>query len=370
MNKIKKDNYKIFSNLLLNWYDKNRRDLPWRALPEELPNPYFVYLSEIMLQQTVVSTVIPYFLKFIKKWTTIEQLAKADFQEISSYWAGLGYYSRAKNLHETSKIITKNHNAIIPSDKRKLLSFPGIGNYTASAIMAIAFDTKSNVVDGNIERIFSRLYAVDNPLERSKKIIEEISEKHLPNARYGDYAQALMDLGSLICRPKLPRCFACPLIDFCKVGGTTDAKMYPKRLPKKNKSNRYGLFFCLINQHGDILMTKNKNKGLLANMDVIPSIGWFEDSKNYYSKAPEFITKKEALLNLDWKIIEKEIMHVFTHFRLNCTVAIAYINDKDISKNQLGNKFFQFVKKQNLKKLAVPSLINKIIKYLEDEKLF
>jgi adenine-specific DNA glycosylase len=146
--------------------------------------------------------------------------------------------------------------------------------------------------------------------------------------------------------------------------------MYPKRLPKKNKNNRYGLFFCLINQHGDILMTKNNNRGLLANMDVIPSIGWFEEDKNYFSKAPEFITKKESLFNLDWKIVGKEIIHVFTHFKLNCSVAIAYINDKDISKNELANKSLKFINKQNLKKFAVPSLIKKIIKYLEDEKLF
>ena len=370
MNKKKKINYKSFSNILLNWYDKNRRNLPWRALSGKSPNPYFVYLSEIMLQQTVVSTVIPYFLKFITKWATIDQLAKADFQEISSYWAGLGYYSRAKNLHETAKIITEKYNGTIPSDKRKLLSFPGIGNYTASAIMAIAFDTKSNVVDGNIERIFSRLYAVDEPLERAKKNIEEISKKNLPNERYGDYAQALMDLGSLICIPKLPRCSSCPLISFCRVGGTADAKMYPKRLPKKSKNNRYGLFFCLINQNGEILMTKNNNRGLLANMDVLPSIGWFEEDKNYFSKAPESVTKKEALLNLDWKIVGKEIIHVFTHFKLNCSVAIAYINHKDILKNELANKSFEFVNKQNLKKFAVPSLIKKIIKYLEDEKLF
>ncbi len=369
MNKTKKDNYKSFSNLLLNWYDKNRRSLPWRALSGELPNPYFVYLSEIMLQQTVVSTVIPYFLNFVKKWTTIDQLAKADFQEVSSYWAGLGYYSRAKNLHETAKIISNDYNSIIPCDKSKLLSLPGVGNYTASAIMAIAFDIKSNVIDGNVERIFSRLYAVDEPLEKSKKYIEEISERYLPNQRYGDYAQALMDLGSLICIPKSPRCSSCPLISFCKVGGTANAKTYPKRLPKINKNDRYGLFFCLINQHGNILMTKNNNKGLLSNMDVIPSIGWLKEDKNYFSKSPNFITQKESLFDLDWNILEKKIIHVFTHFKLNCSIAIAYIDNNDILKDESVKKSYRFIDSQNLKKLAIPSLIKKIIKYLEDENL-
>jgi A/G-specific adenine glycosylase len=146
--------------------------------------------------------------------------------------------------------------------------------------------------------------------------------------------------------------------------------MYPKRLPKKIKNNRYGLFFCLINQHGEILMTKNNNRGLLANMDVLPSIGWFEEDKNYFSKAPESVTKKEALLNLDWKIVGKEIIHVFTHFKLNCSIAIAYIDNNDISKDQLANKSYRFINSQNLKNLAMPSLIKKIIKYLQDEKLF
>ena len=230
---------------MLSWYDLNRRILPWRAPPGEISNPYFVYLSEIMLQQTVVKTVIPYFLKFVRKWPDINALAKAELHEINSYWAGLGYYSRAKNLHETAKIISNKYDGFFPTDKNSLIALPGIGEYTSSAIMAIAFDRKSNVIDGNVERVFSRFYAVEKPIEESKIFIKNIAEKHLPDQRHGDYAQALMDLGSLICIPKSPRCTMCPLLAICDVGGSTRAKQYPIKLPKKEKEERYGLFFYL-----------------------------------------------------------------------------------------------------------------------------
>ena len=194
MNKTIDDNYPEISVRLLKWYDHNRRNLPWRALPGEKSNPYYVLLSEIMLQQTIVATVIPYFLKFIKKWPTINHLAQANFSAISNEWSGLGYYRRAKNLHETAKIISVKYNGCIPDNTSELLTFPGIGNYTAAAITAIAFNSDENVVDGNIERIFSRLYRIEKPLELSKDRIKKLSAKHVPNKRNGDYAQALMDL--------------------------------------------------------------------------------------------------------------------------------------------------------------------------------
>ena len=369
MSKTKEEKYYYISELLLSWYDLNKRKLPWRAPPGKLSNPYFVYLSEIMLQQTIVKTVIPYFLKFIKKWPTVEELAKADFRDISSYWAGLGYYSRAKNLHETAKIISKKYNGIVPDDKNILLSFPGVGNYTASAIMAIAFNNKCNVVDGNVERIFSRLYAVEEPIEISKKNINDLAEKHLPDYRHGDYAQSLMDLGSLVCISKSPRCSICPIVNFCKVGGTSEATEYPKRLPKKNKENRYGLFFCLINQEDSILITTNKNKGLLANMDVLPSIGWYEDKKKFLNR-PRYIKKKDGLFNLDWKILDTKLVHIFTHFKLHCSIAIVKTDKKEIFKNVIVDESYRFVKKEDIESLALPSLVKKILKYLKDEKLF
>ncbi len=364
MIKLKKNNYKTFSNSLLSWYDLNRRILPWRALPGEISNPYFVYLSEIMLQQTVVKTVIPYFLKFVRKWPDIDALAKAELHEINSYWAGLGYYSRAKNLHQTAKIISNKYDGFFPTDKNSLIALPGIGEYTSSAIMAIAFDRKSNVIDGNVERVFSRFYAVEKPIEESKIFIRNIAEKHLPDQRHGDYAQALMDLGSLICIPKSPRCTLCPLLAICDVGGSTRAKKYPIKLPKKDKEERYGLFFYLKNKDGAVLFKTNKSSGLLANMDMLPSIGWYEDS-NRLKSSPKFNKIKYEFLGLKWKILDQNLVHIFTHFKLNCTVAIAIINDENELLIDLDKSIYRFVQKKNMKDLALPSLTKKILNSLK-----
>ncbi len=368
MSKKNEENYKDISISLLNWYDFNRRNLPWRALPEEKANPYFVFISEIMLQQTVVATVIPYFNKFIKKWPTINHIAKADFQEVSSLWSGLGYYRRAKNLHETAKIISKDYNGVIPNNKETLLTFPGIGEYTASAIIAIAFNMKSNVVDGNIERIFSRLYKIEKPIKLSKQTIRDITTKHLPSIRNGDYVQALMDLGSSICIAKTPRCKICPIFFSCKVGGKPDAINYPKKIPKKKKRQRYGLFFCLIDYKGLILFSTNNDNGLLANMDVLPSIGWYEN-KDRFDYAPKIITKELSLFNLNWIILGSSIDHIFTHFKLNCTIAFCRINKKKNLFDLPNDRKYRFVKKGDLNQLATPSLIKKMLKCIEDEDL-
>ena len=364
MNQLKKTNYKTFSNSLLYWYDLNKRILPWRALPGEHSNPYFVYLSEIMLQQTVVKTVIPYFLKFVRKWPDINALAKAELHEINSFWAGLGYYHRAKNLHETAKIIINKYEGFFPRDKNSLISLPGIGEYTSSAIMAIAFNKKSNVVDGNVERVFSRFYAVEEPPEKSKIFIRRIAEKHLPDQRHGDYAQALMDLGSLICIPKSPRCSMCPLLTMCKIGGTTRTKEFPIKLPKKEKEERYGLFFYLKNQDGAILFETNNSSGLLPNMDMLPSIGWYED-KNRFKSSPKFKKKKPSFLGLKWKMLDHNLIHIFTHFKLNCYLAVASTNDENKLLNHLDKSSYRFVKEENINNLALPSLIKKILNFLK-----
>ena len=367
MTQLKKNNYKTFSNSLLSWYDLNRRILPWRALPGEISNPYFVYLSEIMLQQTVVKTVIPYFLKFVRKWPDINALAKAELHEINSYWAGLGYYNRAKNLHETAKIISNKYDGCFPIDKNYLIALPGIGEYTSSAIMAIAFNRKSNVIDGNVERVFSRFYAVKEPINQSKIFIKNIAEKHLPDHRHGDYAQALMDLGSLICIPKSPRCTMCPLLTMCNVGGTTRAKQFPIKLPKKEKEERYGLFFYLEKQDGAVLFKTNKSNGLLANMDVLPSIGWYENS-NRFKIFPKFNQKKYEFLDIKWRILDHNLTHIFTHFKLNCSIAIASINDENKLLNQLDKSSYRFVQKKNIYDLALPSLIKKILNFLKKDE--
>ena len=362
--KIEDNDLKI-SEELLNWYDANKRVLPWRASSYKFSNSYHVLLSEIMLQQTLVATVIPYFLNFIKKWPTIKHLASADFNSITSAWAGLGYYRRAKNLHETAKIISSEYNGNIPNDMQKLLALPGIGNYTASAITAIAFNANANVVDGNIERIFSRLYRIETPLETSKNFIKNISSKHIPHTRNGDYAQALMDLGATICISKTPRCSKCPIIFACDVGAKDEATHYPKRLLKKIKNTRYGLFFCLLDNQGDLLFATNDNRGLLANMDVIPSIGW-NGNEGMMISPPSLVTKELSLFNLEWEILPNKITHIFSHFSLDCTIAYCFIkNKKDL---QLKSPY-RFVNKLDFKKLGLPSLMKKIINLINKSKL-
>jgi A/G-specific adenine glycosylase len=368
MNEKNEENYLEISKNILTWYDSNRRSLPWRARPGQASNPYHVLLSEIMLQQTIVATVIPYFLNFIKIWPTITDLAEADFNTISAQWAGLGYYRRAKNLHETAKIISSSYNGCIPNDMNILLTFPGIGVYTASAITAIAFNANSNVVDGNIERIFSRLYKIEKPLELSKDIIKNISGKHVPGNRNGDYAQALMDLGSSVCIAKTPRCNICPIIFSCQVGGSDEAALYPRRLTKKVKKTRFGLFFCLIDDEGSIMFTTNNNKGLFANMDVLPSKGWYEDEGRFVN-SPLNVSEELSLFNLKWKILPNKITHVFSHFKLTCTIAYFQISKKRVTEHLLLEAPIRFVKKIDIKHLALPSLMDKIIKCLKDTYL-
>ena len=207
-------------------------------------------------------------------------------------------------------------------------------------------------------------FSIKNCLPEIKIFIKNIAEKHLPDNRHGDYAQALMDLGSLICIPKSPRCTMCPLLAICDVGGSTRAKQYPIKLPKKEKEERYGLFFYLKNKDGAVLFKTNKSSGLLANMDMLPSIGWYEDS-NRFKSSPKFNKKKHEFLGLKWKILDQNLVHIFTHFKLNCTVAIAIINDENELLIDLDKSIYRFVQKKNMNDLALPSLTKKILNSLK-----
>ena len=360
MNKTIKNKPDYLSKILLTWYDINKRELPWRAISRDTINPYHVLLSEFMLQQTQVSTVIPYFEKFISKWPVIEKLAVADLNEVLTMWAGLGYYRRAKNLHETAKIISYNFNGIIPNCQKTLLTFPGIGIYSSAAIIAIIFNSNSNVVDGNIERIFSRLYKINTPLKAAKNIIRNYTKIHIPKNRNGDYAQGLMDLGSTICLPRSPSCIVCPLKHICKVAEKEEAKLYPIKALKKSKPVRYGVFFCLYKKDGSILITSNNDKGLFANMDVLPSFGWYEKN-NRLNFSLLKITGSMSLYGLEWLVLPEKITHIFTHFQLVCTIVInkeyTQIHNLDIKKPD------RFIKNKNLNNLSLPTLMKNIIKH-------
>ena len=242
--------------LLLAWYDRHRRVLPWRPLPGERADPYRVWLSEIMLQQTGVKTVGPYFEKFVARWPDVAALGRASLDDVLRMWAGLGYYSRARNLHACAVAVLRDHGGVFPDTEEGLRALPGIGPYTAAAIAAIAFDRRTMPVDGNIERVVSRLFAVEEPLPQAKPLIQQLAATLLGPSRAGDSAQALMDLGSSICTPKKPACALCPLNDDCAARARGDQETFPRKAPKKTGALRRGAAFVVT--RGDELLVRTR----------------------------------------------------------------------------------------------------------------
>src|SRR6202049_3796836 len=273
--------------LLLEWYDRHRRKLPWRPLAGERADPYCVWLSEIMLQQTGVKTVGPYFLKFLARWPDVDALGRASLDDVLRMWAGLGYYSRARNLHACAVAVLPDHGGTCPDTEEGLRALPGIGPYTAAAIAAIAFGRRTMPVDGNIERVVSRLFAVDEPLPQAKPLIQKLATTLLGQARAGDEtsragdvesragdsAQALMDLGSSICTPKKPACALCPLNEGCAARSRGDQETFPRKAPKKSGELRRGAAFVV--RRGDELLVRTRpEKGLLGGMTEVPGSHW------------------------------------------------------------------------------------------------
>lgn len=304
-----------FQKNLLEWYDQNHRKLPWRYAPGMLPNPYHVLLSEIMLQQTTVATVLNYFPKFIKKWPTIEDLARAELDEVYHLWQGLGYYSRAKNLHKCAQEVLINHKGIIPDTHDELIKLPGIGPYTSAAIGAIAFELPHIPVDGNIIRVFSRLLAISTPLPNLKDEIFEIVKNYVTDERRGDLAQALMDLGATVCKPRSPKCEICPIKTFCLAFKRDTPIDFPKRKKKDEKPRKYGYIYWFESVNGEIAIRKRPPKGLLANLMEFPGTEWTTN--------PSPIDKaiKEAPCdNTQWICLPTKVKHTFTHFHLELTI--------------------------------------------------
>jgi A/G-specific adenine glycosylase len=302
---------------LLGWYDRHHRELPWRVSPSEAAkgaraNPYRVWLSEIMLQQTTVAAVKPYFAKFLDKWPTVTALAAADPDDVMKAWAGLGYYSRARNLKKCADAVVADFGGTFPDTVEGLRSLPGVGDYTAGAIAAIAFNRPATVVDGNVERVISRLYAIETPLPDAKAEIRAIVETLVPSERPGDFAQAMMDLGATICTPRRPACIACPVNDDCEALKTGDPEFYPRRMPKADKPVRKGAAFVAVRDDGAILLKKRPDSGLLANMAEVPTSNWT-------ARADGATTPNAAPFPADWRHAG-EVAHVFTHFELDMTV--------------------------------------------------
>jgi A/G-specific adenine glycosylase len=329
---------------LLDWYAVHRRALPWRSMPNEVPNPYHVWVSEIMLQQTTVLTVRDYYLTFLKRWPTVETLAKASIDEIFHAWQGLGYYRRARNMHRCAQIIVDIYGGNFPSEEKDLLKLPGIGPYTAAALSSIGFNKPATVVDGNIERVMARLFQLETPLPKVKKEIREKASylKSLENP--GDYAQALMDLGSTICTPRKPNCVLCPIQVFCK-SAKKNPEYFPRPAPKIAKPIRYATFLWVENNKGEVLIEKRPEKGLLAGLMGFPTSPWEE---NPVERLWPFKKSKR---------LEKSIRHTFTHFQLIGTVIMAQ------SENREGI----WVHPKDLHNYALPTLMKKVEKLVQEE---
>lgn len=347
----------LIASKLLSWYDAEQRDLPWRAKPGQMPNPYHVWLSEIMLQQTVVKTVIPYFEKFTKKWKTIDALANAQIDEIRAAWAGLGYYSRAQNLHKCAKIIVEKYEGKFPIFAEELETLPGIGPYTAAAIAAIAFDETATPVDGNIERVTSRLFAIEQPLPGAKAQLKKMAATLTPPRRAGDYAQAQMDLGATICTPKKPSCLLCPLSQECTGYQKGIAPLLPQRELKKPKPTRYGTAFFALREDGHVLLRQRPEGGLLGGMTEIPSTEWQENPNQNET------TLKFPPLSGDWWRVPGVVKHTFTHFHLELVIyRIITPKEEDLTLFADAERC-KWAHKQSLDQEALPSVMRKIINH-------
>lgn len=313
------------SEKLLAWYDVHHRELPWRMPPRDiakgmLPDPYHVWLSEVMLQQTTVEAVKPYFRKFLDTWPTVTALAAADREDVMKAWAGLGYYSRARNLKACADTVAAMPEARFPASEAGLRALPGIGAYTSAAIAAIAFNEPAAVVDGNIERVISRLFRIDTPLPEAKPEIKLHVEEIMPRSRPGDFAQAMMDLGATICTPRRPRCMLCPLRDDCEALSKGDPEFYPVKPTRSDKPTRSGAAFVAVRPDGAILLRKRVDKGLLGGMTEVPTSAWT-------ARIDGIDTVEAAPFPAAWQkagVIE----HVFTHFRLQLTVFRAEVPDR------------------------------------------
>lgn len=318
---------------LLKWYDKHGRNLPWRFKGGAHPNPYVVLVSELMLQQTTVKTVIPYFEKFMKRFPTVKDLAIADEEEVLQYWQGLGYYSRARSLHQTAQMIFEKYKGVFPQKKAEILKLKGIGPYTAASFLSLAFNVPETVVDGNVERIICRLFHFNQPVDKIKSLIRQKAENLNQASRAADYSSAIMDLGALICTPKNPRCLLCPWQNLCQSKNKADLEQIPK-IEKVTKKEQTAKVFVILNQKNELFIRKRLEKGLPFGMYEFP---WGENM--------EFAKAQNSGVT---------VAHIFTHIRLILQIYILKVEDMEMEGH--------FVSKDNLKNYPMSTLMKKVLK--------
>lgn len=335
---------------LLSWYDGHRRHLPWRAAPGERADPYRVWLSEIMLQQTTVATVGPYFESFLARWPSIGDLAAAELDSVLHAWQGLGYYARARNLHRCARYVTEELDGKIPDTEADLRQLPGIGAYTAAAVAAIAFGRRAVVVDGNVERVMARIFAVRDPLPVAKGRLRELADRLTPDARAGDYAQAVMDLGATICTPRRPNCLICPWSRDC--AGRGEAEGLPRRAAKPVRPTRRGVAFWITRPDGAVLLRRRPERGLLGGMIEVPSTVWREGAMPTLASAG----REAPLVASHWRLLPGAVTHTFTHFHLELTVIAGRV-DRDASPDALWRHPDEFGA------VALPTVMKKVARH-------
>jgi A/G-specific adenine glycosylase len=339
------------SSLLLAWYDRHCRKLPWRAPRGAAADPYLVWLSEIMLQQTTVKAVGPYFEKFVTRWPDIAALARASLDDVLRMWAGLGYYARARNLHACAVAVMCDHGGVFPDTEDGLQALPGIGPYTAAAIAAIAFERRTMPVDGNIERVVARLFAVEDALPQAKPQIQELAATLLGPSRAGDSAQALMDLGASICTPRSPACTLCPLNDGCAARAQGTQEAFPRKAPNKTGALRRGAAF-VVTRGAELLVRTRPEKGLLGGMTEVPTSDWIapQDDRTALKQAPAINGVAR------WHRKAGVVTHVFTHFPLELAVYTARV-----AAGTRAPRGMRWVKIATLPGEALPNVMRKVV---------
>jgi A/G-specific adenine glycosylase len=332
---------------LLAWYDSQGRSLPWRIRPDarragQLADPYAIWLSEIMLQQTTVPHATPYWHRFLELWPTVEALAGASRDDVMREWAGLGYYARARNLHACARIVSTELSGRFPDTLAALQALPGIGDYTSNAILAAAFDKPASVVDGNVERVITRFYRVMTQLPRAKSEIRKLALGLADPDRSGDYAQAIMDLGATVCTPKSPNCGSCPWMDRCRAYRKGDVLSFPRKASKKSRPVRRGIAW-VVRRKDETWLRRRADSGLLGGMMEVPSTEWIEAEPVF---TPPF--------SADWAD-HGEIKHVFTHFELRLSVREAEAEDGWTPESG------QWASLEEMPNQALPSVMRKVI---------
>lgn len=313
---------------ILDWYDEYGRELPWRYKNGKPANPYHVWLSEIMCQQTTVQAVMPYYTKFLSTWPTVQDLANADNDDVMAAWAGLGYYARARNLHKCAKVIANDMDGDFPNNQAALKELPGVGDYTSAAIATIVFNEPSTVMDGNIERVMSRFFAIKDALPKAKSVFKEHTARFFDGFphRPGDFAQSLMDIGSSICTPRNPKCVSCPLNGGCSAREQDIQEMLPIKAKKKKRPQKYGEVYWITNEKGEVLFHKRPEKGLLAGMTALPTSSWGIEGHN--TEAPQILE------NANFEDKKTSVNHVFTHFDLTLLLKTSCVtNDLNVTND-------------------------------------